>query len=117
MMKIQILIGLLLGVTAPAYAQGYIHLANAANTSPNPAATANGLFWLSTGGTPALINQVFNAAFYGRTDSSSLSSIATFLLSNDTAAHDNAFGSGTFVDPAANAYTIPGAFTSAFIEI
>jgi len=107
------LIGSALGV----YAQGYIALDNLSNTNTaNPLATASGLFWLSTGGMPVLINQDFNAAFYGGVTSNNLSLIATFLLSNGTATHDNPFP-GMFSDPTGNGYPIPGATTSAFFQI
>jgi hypothetical protein len=99
------------------YAQGEIILANVDNTSTDPFATANGLYWLSTGGTPVLIDQDFNAAFYAGADSSSLPLIATFLLSDGTAVHDNTYGPGTFIQTRSNVYRIPGAFLSAFFQI
>ena len=115
-MKLLTLIGLLAGLTASIYAQGEIALANIDNTSTNPSATANGLFWLSTGGTPALINQDFNAAFYASTDSSSLTLLATFLLSNGTATGDNAGGPGKFADPAGKTYPFQS-ISSVFVQI
>ena len=54
------------------------------NNSTNPFAAVNGLFWVSTGGTPVLINQEFNAAFYGGTSSNGLALLGRFLLSNGT---------------------------------
>ncbi len=108
---------LLAGLTAGAYAQGFITLDNINNTSTNASADSNGLFWVSTWGAPALINQDFNAAFHGGTDSNSLSPIRTFLLSNGTAAYDNDFGLGTFRDPTGNEYLIPGSLFSAFFRI
>src|SRR5205814_2246536 len=57
-----------------------------------------------------------NAAFYAGTDSSSLSRLATFLLSNGTAAVDNHFGPGTFADPAGKGYTFSVPF-SIFVQI
>src|SRR5215467_10022138 len=104
-MKKLILSGLLFGVMFSAKPQGsFIYLDNIANNSPDPLATANGLFWLSTGGTPVLINQDFNAAFYGGGSSNSLSLIKTFLLSDGTASGANGFGPGTFLDPTENNY-------------
>jgi hypothetical protein len=117
MFKVLILTGLLVRLTSVAHAQGQLILANNDNTSADPAATSNGLFWLSTGGgAPVLIKQDFNAAFYGGTDSSALSLLATFLLTDGTAAHDNAFGPGTFVDPTGKAYTFPSS-SSVFVRI
>jgi len=108
--------GLVVWLTATACGQGQLILDNLANTSTNPFATSNGLFWLLTAGTPVLINQDFNAAFYAGTDSSSLSLLATFLLSNGTAIGDNSFGPGTFVDPSGKNYGFPST-TTVFVEI
>jgi hypothetical protein len=117
-MKKTALTMLLIGLATSIYAQGEIVLSNIRNTSPDPFATANGLFWLSTGGAPALINQDFNAAFYAGTDSSSLPLIATFLLSDGTAINDNSYGPGIFTDPSSKVvYRIPGADLSAFFQI
>jgi|SRR5882724_11107096 len=88
---------LLIGVAITAYPQGQLVLDNLSNTSTSPIATANGLFWLSTGGAPVLIDQDFNAVFYAGTNSSSLSPIATFLISNGTAVGDHA-GPGFFFE-------------------
>src|SRR5438552_4949712 len=94
------LIGMLLGLLiARAYGQGDIGLDNSFNTSTDPFATANGLFWTSTGGAPVLINQDFNAAFYVGATSNNLPLLRTFLLSDGTAAHDNFSGPGKFTDP------------------
>src|SRR6266704_3112349 len=115
-MKKTTLSAFLLGLTVGAYAQGLIYLDNVTNTNTNPAATANGLFWLSTGGAPVLINQEFNAAFYGGASSNNLALLEIFLLSNGTAAHDNPFP-GVFIDPTGNSYRIQGAISSAFFQI
>jgi len=115
-MKKTILTAFLGGFATLGYSQGMIALDNFANTSTNPAAIANGLFWLSMGGTPALINQDFNAAFYVGASSNGLSLLNTFLLSNGTSAHDNPFP-GIFLDPTGQSYTIPGAFALAFVQI
>jgi len=119
MIKIPILAAILAVVTSTAYAQGQLQLSNFDNTSVDPAATVNGLFWLSTGGMPSLISQDFNAAFYGGTDSSSLSLLATFLLGNGTA-HGSNVAPGKFVDPASTAYiflNISVADPSAFLQV
>src|SRR5215467_1871191 len=117
-MKKLILSGLLFGVMFSAKPQGsFIYLDNIANNSPDPLATANGLFWLSTGGTPVLINQDFNAAFYGGATSNNLSLLATFLLSDGTASHDNAWAPGTFLDPNGKGYIIAGTTLSGFVQI
>ena len=115
-MKSTIVIAFLFQVAVRVYAQGSIALDNNSNNSTSPAATANGLFWVSTGGTPFLINQDFNAAFYGGANSNSLAPIAVFLLSNGTATHDNPFP-GLFSDPTAQAYAIPDTSQSAFFQI
>ena len=105
-----------MGFVVVVNAQGWVALDNVSNTSTNPLATASGLFWLSTGGTPILINQDFKAAFYVGLTSNSLPLLATFLLSDGTATHDNPF-SGFFLDPTGKAYTIQNAFTSVFVQI
>src|SRR5436190_17655254 len=107
----------LTGFAVRAFCQGAVFLDNLANSSMSPMATSDGLFWLSTGGTLSLINQDFNAAFYGGSDSGSLSLLTTFLLSDGTAAGDNSVGPGTFGDPVGNDYRIPGATTEAFFRV
>jgi len=107
----------LTGFAVAVYAQGWVALDNLSNTNTaDPLAAASGLFWLSTGGVPALINQDFNAAFYGGATSNSLPLIATFLLSDRTAIHDNPFP-GMFGDPTGNSYPVPGTTESAFFQI
>jgi len=61
-----------------------------------------------------LINEDFNAAFYGGVNSNSLSPIAAFFLTDGTAAGDHA-GGRAFVT--GKGYTIPGATESAFFRI
>jgi hypothetical protein len=118
-MKFTILTAIVCILAVRAEAQGRVVLDNVQNSCTDPSTAANGLFWLKTSDTtgPILINQDFNAAFYGGSDSSSLSLLASFLLSNGSAAGDNAFGPGKFIDPAGNGYTIPGATTSAFFQV
>jgi hypothetical protein len=115
-MKKTIISCFVMGFTAAVYAQGCLILNNNANSSTDPYATSDGLFWLSTAGTPALIHQDFNAAFYAGTDSSNLSPLATLLLSNGTATGDNSFGPGTLVDPSGKNYSFPST-TSVFVQI
>ena len=67
------------------YSQGQLSLDNLHNDSQSPSATSNGLFWISTGGAPALLNQDINAVFYIGTNANNLPVFATFLLSNGTA--------------------------------
>lgn len=108
----------LVGFASRAFAQAFIALDNIANTSTNIAATANGLFWLATGGTPALIHQDFNAAFYGGTDSASLALVRSFT--GAAILGDNAYGPGTFADLTGSEYAVPGTTTasaSAFFRI
>ena len=116
-MKKTVLTALVAGLAHSACAQGEIAIDNINNTSSSPFATANGLFWISTNGTPALITQDFNAAFYVGGTSNSLSPLAVFLLSNGTAAGDNGFAPGTFLDPSGRAYTIQGAVDSAYFQV
>ena len=116
-MKQKLFTLIFLGFEAVAHAQGAVTLDNSNNSSPSPTATSNGLFWISTAGTPTLITGDFNAAFYGGTDPSKLALLATFLLSNGTAAGDNFWGPGTFSDPTESPYSIPGASVSAFFQI
>jgi hypothetical protein len=114
-MKRSIFMLVMFGLACHAFPQGQMVLHNADNTSTNPTATANGLFWLSTGGVPVPINQDFNAAFYAGTGSSSLSPLATFLLSDGTAAGD-IYRPGTFLDLSGKIYTFPSS-TSIFMQI
>jgi len=98
------------GFAVRGFCQGaVVVLDNLNNTSMSPTATSAGLFWLSTDGTLSLINQDFNAAFYGGVDSGSLSLLATFLLSDGTAVGVNSVGPGTFGDPQGIPYHVPGA--------
>src|SRR6266566_4463078 len=110
---------LLFALATAAYAQPEVYLDNVyAGTSTNSNATTNGLFWIQTNGTAAvLINKDFNAAFYGGTNATNLSIISTFLLSNGTATGDNASGSGTFSDPTGMGRIVSGASSSAFFRI
>jgi|SRR5882724_10543528 len=101
-----ILSGFLATLTASVHGQGQLELSNLSNSSTNFLATENGLFWLSMGGATVLINQDFNASFYLGTNSSSLSPIATILLSDGTAAGDNNGGPGTFAEPSGKTYTL-----------
>ena len=107
-LQIGIVSALLTGLAAGAFAQSQVNLDNLylGADSTNSSATTNGMFWLSTGGTTALINQDFNAAFYGGTNATNLIPIDTFLLSNGTAVGDNAGGPGTFADPTGAGRTI-----------
>jgi len=109
------------GVAVMAFCQGaVVALDNFGNSSTSPTASSDGLFWLSTDGIPSLINQDFNAAFYGGADSGSLSLLATFLLSDGTATGVNGVRPGTFVDPKGTPYHVPGATiasTEAFFQI
>jgi len=105
------------GFAVRAFCQGAITFDNVNNTSMSPTATSNGLFWLSSAGTLSLVNHDFNAAFYAGSDSGSLSLLATFLLSDGTAAGDNSIKPGTFIDPQGIQYQIPGASSEAFFRV
>lgn len=111
---------LLNGLATGAYAQsGEIALDNVySGTSTNSSSTTNGLFWIQTNGSATvLINQDFNAAFYGGTNSTNLTLISTFLVSNGSATGDNSAGPGTFLDPTGAGRIINGASSSAFFQI
>jgi len=112
-MKKLLLIGLLVGLTASAFAQGQVTLRNVFNTDPSPTATTGGLFFLNTGNGPVLINQDFNAVFYGGSDSANLAVLGSFIGAGATG--DNAGGAGTFFS--GTVASIPGATSSAFLKI
>jgi len=109
---------MLVGLTAGAYAQGFVALDNIAN-SGGPTATAGGLFYVQPAGGPAtLITGDFNAAFYGGTDSANLTLLHSF--SGAGAVGTGVAGPGTFFDPTGSAYAVPGtttASTTAFFQI
>src|SRR5437867_681770 len=97
------------GIAAGAYAQGLVALDNdAANPNATSTATSSGLFFLQAiaGGPIVKISGDFNAAFYGGTDSTSLSLIASF--SGAAAVGSSFFGDGTWTDPNGKTYTVPG---------
>jgi len=98
------------------FGQGQLVFDNLSNGSTNTTATSSGVFWISTGGTPVLISQDFNAALYGGTDSSNLALLKTVLLSNGTGVGDSPFP-GYFREPSGEVYTIQGALTSAFFQV
>jgi len=115
-MKKLLLTGLLVGLAVGVYGQGQINLDNIFNANNSPSATTNGLFFLQTGATaPVLINQDFNAAFYGGSDAASLTLIHSF--SGAAAVGVNGAGAGTFLDPTGLSYTIAGATSSAFFQV
>lgn len=100
------------------YAQSGVYLENIFNTSTNSGAVTNGLFFVQTNGSaPVLLHQDFNAAFYGGTNATNLSLIATFLLSDGTAVGDNGAGAGSFLDPTGTSRNIPGASSWAYFQI
>jgi hypothetical protein len=105
------------------YTQSFVQLHNYFNTNRSVTATSQGLFWEDPYypwpvTTPVLINRDFNVAFYGGSDSNSLSLIAIFA--GPGAISDNAAGPGTFFDPLGGVYAVPGttaASTTAFFRI
>lgn len=100
-----------------AHAQGLIGLDNIYNTGSSTA-TTNGLFYVKTNGSSAvLIQQDFNAAFYGGSNSSSLTLLATFLTSDGSATGDNAAGPGTFLDPSGVARAITNAVSWGYVQV
>lgn len=115
-MKILRLSLLVMGIATNAVGQGQLDFDNLDNSNPSFTATSSGLFWLSTGGAPALINQDFNAALYGGTNSSNLPLLKTVLLGNGTGIGDNS-SPGYFREPSGDSYTIPGAIDSAFFRV
>ena len=90
---------------------------NGSNSNFDPMASSGGLVWLSTGGSPALITQDFNAALYAGTNAASLPLLQTLLLSNGSANHIYEGMPGYFAEPVLNAYTIPGAINNTFVEV
>ena len=111
----------LFGLVAAAYAQGYIALNNINNTNSSLTATSGGLFFFDQmfpSLNPVRIDMDFNAAFYGGTDSASLTLLHQFSGPGATA--DNAAGPGTFLDRLGGVYAVPGttaASTTAFFRI
>jgi len=107
---------LLFAVAIRAFGQGEVVFDNFNSISLDPMATSRGLFWISTAGSPVLINQDFNAALYGGTDSSNLQLLTTVLLSNGTGIHDNP-QPGYFREPSGDSYVIPGALNNAYVQV
>jgi hypothetical protein len=107
-MKKQILTGILaLGMTAGAFAQGLVTFDNAnANASPTPADPNHGSVYLNG----ALLNQDVNLTLLGGSSTSNLTTYATLLLKDGSAAGDNtALGIvGQFLDPSGGVYAING---------
>jgi len=114
-MKQLLSIGLLVGLAVNAFAQGQINLDNNANTSTDPLATTNGLFFLNNGTTTTLIATDFNAQFWGGSDAASLTLLKTIAGAN--AIGVNAFGPGTFTDLSGNFVAIPGAPSTGVFRI
>ena len=100
-----------------ARAQSEVFLDSTDNTSMNTSSTANGLFWISTNGAaPVLMDQDFNVAIYAGT-TTNLTLFATFLLSDGSAAGDNSYRAGTFLDPTCTSRTVSGADSGAFFQV
>jgi hypothetical protein len=114
MKKLQLL-GLFVGLSSSAFAQGTVELRNIFNSNTSPTATRDGLFFVCGASGPQLINMDFNASFYGGSDSANLTLLRTFA--GPTATGDNAGGPGTFIDLSGTPFTIPGATTNAFFLI
>src|SRR5437868_14399184 len=94
-MKCKSIVLVAVALTFRAYSQGYLALDNNQNTSTSPTATANGLFWLSTGGgAPVLIDQDFNATFYAGARSDNMSLLNTSLANYRTAVGDDGLDPG-----------------------
>src|SRR5438094_6364826 len=109
----QLLLSLALtGFTVGAFAQGALiaidNNANLTTPPPTPSATAGGLFFLQAqaGGPVNAINQDFNLALFGGTDSTSLSLIHSFTGS--AAQGVTAAGPGTFTDLSGGTYNVAG---------
>src|SRR5437879_11356898 len=89
-----------------AFAQGaLIAIDNNNNSNPSLTATSGGLFFLQY----QLINQDFNLALYGGTDSTALTLIHSFTGS--AAQGVTAAGPGTFTDLSGGTYAVPGTTT------
>ena len=115
-MKILHLSLFVMGIATNALSQGQIVFDNFGGISASPTATSSGLFWISTGGAPALITQDFNAALYASTNPTSLPLLTTVLLSNGTGIGDNP-SPGYFREPSGDVYTIQGAINSTFVRV
>jgi hypothetical protein len=119
-MKKLVLTFSLIGLAHVSYGQGaFVSLDNLKNSNPSYSAKSGGLFFLHiSSDPPTLMNQDFNLALYGGTDSANLSLMVS--LSGAAAVGANAFGPGTFADPSGRSYAVPGttaASTSAFFRI
>jgi PEP-CTERM motif-containing protein len=106
-----------IGFAVVALGQGYVTLDNVENTDPSPTATANGLVFVCANNHFVPVNQDFNFAVYGGTDSANLSLLQS--ISGAAAAGDNILGPGTFIDLSGNAYVVPGSSTqsNAFFRV
>jgi len=91
-------------VATGALAQGLIAIDNNANTSSDPAAANNGLFWVGASKLAADANLTLLAG----ASAGSLSPLKTFLLSNGSATGSSAAGPGTWTDLSGNTYAVPG---------
>jgi hypothetical protein len=111
MKKLILSAALLAGMAASVLAQGMVYFDNSNNTSPSPTATSNGLFFIQLAGTtsPVLLNQDVNAVLLGGSSATTMSTLATLLLSNGTGTGDITFyGNGVFSDPNLLGYAVPG---------
>src|SRR5437763_962575 len=93
-----------------AHAQGLIAFDNVFNGNPSLTATSSGLFFIQCHGTWVPINEDFNVALYGGSDSASLPLIRS--ISGAAAIGDNATGLVTFIDPSGATYAVPGPTTA-----
>ena len=75
-----------------AHAQNGLFLGNTQKTSTNSASSSNGLFWASVSGTPVLITNDFNAAFY-------MSALYSWRLSCGAANGPTLIKAGTYQTP------------------
>jgi len=111
-MKKQILTGIIaLGTAVGAFAQGQVTFDNGgANTAATPTSPNHGLVFTGTALNPVPLSQDINLVLLGGPSAGNLSVIATYLLSDGTAALDYGFGAnpGQFADPNGNVYNVPG---------
>ena len=96
-MKKLLLSGLLVGLTASAFAQGQVNVRNVFNTDTSATATSNGQILLNNGSSTVPIATDFNLTIYGGADVASL--VQLFSYSGAAAVGINAAGPGTFFEP------------------
>jgi hypothetical protein len=104
---------LAVGIAAGSQAQGTVTFDNADNFSATPTAKTGGLIFaggINVVSNPPLLTQDINLQLLGGPSPTSMTTIATLLLSNGSAVGDYSFlgNPGQFLDPTGNLYHVPG---------